>query len=114
MSERRKVPGVETYDGPAGGWGALQAVAKSLRNQMAVVPDTQALLRVNQPEGFDCPGCAWPDPRHSSSFEFCENGAKAVTWEATGKRADPEFFATITCRRAVELVGLSRSRMRAV
>jgi molybdopterin-dependent oxidoreductase alpha subunit len=96
MSERRKVPGVETYDGPAGGWGALQAVAKSLRNQMAVVPDTQALLRVNQPEGFDCPGCAWPDPRHSASFEFCENGAKAVSWEATSKRANREFFATNT------------------
>ena len=88
------VPGVGPYGGPAGGWGALQAVAKALSGQMAVVSDTRALLEVNQPHGFDCPGCAWPDPRHTSSFEFCENGAKAVSWEATAKRAGPDFFAT--------------------
>ncbi|MDB5424272.1 MAG: oxidoreductase alpha (molybdopterin) subunit [Phenylobacterium sp.] len=90
------VPGVGPYGGPAGGWDALQAVAKALRGQMAVVSDTRALLRVNQPAGFDCPGCAWPDPRHTSSFEFCENGAKAVSWEATSKRTTPEFFAAHT------------------
>ncbi|RAK60224.1 CbbBc protein [Phenylobacterium hankyongense] len=87
------VPGVGPYGGPAGGWGALHAVAKALRGQMAVASDARALLRVNQPQGFDCPGCAWPDPKHTSSFEFCENGAKAVSWEATSKRATPEFFA---------------------
>jgi molybdopterin-dependent oxidoreductase alpha subunit len=63
---------------------------------MAPVTDTRALLRVNQPTGFDCPGCAWPDPKHTSSFEFCENGAKAVAWEATRKRTTPEFFAAHT------------------
>ena len=52
----------------------------------------KTLLRANQPEGFDCPGCAWPDPKHTSSFEFCENGAKAVAWEATSKRATPEVL----------------------
>ena len=51
---------------------------------------------MNQPEGFDCPGCAWPDPKHTSSFEFCENGGKAVAWEATAKRCTPEFFAAHT------------------
>lgn len=51
---------------------------------------------MNQPDGFDCPGCAWPDPKHTSSFEVCENGAKAVTWVATPKRVDPEFFAQHT------------------
>ncbi len=60
---------------------------------MAVGRETSALRRVNQPTGFDCPGCAWPDPKHTSSFEFCENGAKAVSWEATGRRATPGFFA---------------------
>ena len=85
MSED-EVPGVSTYDGPAGGWGALQAVARALREQMAVGKESRALLRMNQPDGFDCMGCAWPDPHHTSSFEFCENGAKAVTWEATSKR----------------------------
>jgi molybdopterin-dependent oxidoreductase alpha subunit len=87
------VPGVEPYEGPAGGWGALRAVAGALRGQMDVSGDVAALLRVNQPTGFDCPGCAWPDPKHTSSFEFCENGAKAVSWEATSKRTTPEFFA---------------------
>ena len=41
---------------------------------------------MNQPDGFDCPGCAWPDPKHTSSFEFCENGAKAVSFELTKRR----------------------------
>ncbi|MBB1059521.1 FdhF/YdeP family oxidoreductase [Marilutibacter spongiae] len=92
MSER-KVPGVEPFEGAAGGWSALGAVARVLKDQMAVGREASALRRVNQPTGFDCPGCAWPDPRHTSSFEFCENGAKAVAWEATGKRATPELFA---------------------
>jgi molybdopterin-dependent oxidoreductase alpha subunit len=90
------VPGVSDYAGAAAGWGALKAVADALRGQMAVVKETRGLLNVNQPHGFDCPGCAWPDPKHTSSFEFCENGAKAVTWEATGKRTTPEFFAAHT------------------
>jgi molybdopterin-dependent oxidoreductase alpha subunit len=94
--------GVADYDGPAGGWGALRAVAVAVRDQMGASPDTRALLQMNQPDGFDCPGCAWPDPRHTSSFEFCENGAKAVTWEATAKRVDPDFFARHT---ATELWG---------
>jgi len=85
--------GVKPYGGPAGGWDALKAVAGAIRSQMGVSPDTRALLQMNQPDGFDCPGCAWPDPKHTSSFEFCENGAKAVTWEATAKRVDPDFFA---------------------
>lgn len=85
-----EIKGVKEYAGPAGGWGALRAVALAVRNQMA---DARSLLSVNQPDGFDCPGCAWPDPRHGSSFEFCENGAKAVTWEATARRVDPDFFA---------------------
>ncbi|WNL44197.1 FdhF/YdeP family oxidoreductase [Dyella sp. BiH032] len=84
---------IQPYEGPAGGWGALRAVAKAVREQMAVGRSVDALQRVNKPAGFDCPGCAWPDPRHTSSFEFCENGAKAVTWEATSKRTTPAFFA---------------------
>ena len=89
---KKDVPGVGEYGGPAGGWGALQAVAKALRSEMSA-NRTPIMLQVNQPQGFDCPGCAWPDPREGSSFEFCENGAKAVAWEATNKRVTPEFFA---------------------
>lgn len=93
MTDREEVPGVHPYGGPAGGWGALKAVAEALHGQEVVVDGVKTLLRTNQPHGFDCPGCAWPDPKHTSSFEFCENGAKAVTWEATSKRTTPEFFA---------------------
>ena len=84
------------YDAPAGGWGALAATAKALRRQSVVARGSRALLAANQPEGFDCPGCAWPDPKHTSSFEFCENGAKAIAWEVTDKRVTREFFARYT------------------
>lgn len=90
------VRGIHRYDNAAGGWGALKAVAGALTDQATVIEGGKTLLRANQPEGFDCPGCAWPDPKHTSSFEFCENGAKAVAWEATSKRATPEVFATHT------------------
>ena len=93
---RTQAHGVERYSGPAGGWGALKAVARALSQDMALSREVRGLLRTNQPTGFDCPGCAWPDPRHTSSFEFCENGAKAVAWEATSKRTTPEFFAAHT------------------
>lgn len=61
----------------------------------------RSLLQVNQPDGFDCPGCARPDPKDPSAFEFCENGAKAVAWEATGDRVGLDFFAkhTVTSLR---------------
>ncbi|ROL74253.1 CbbBc protein [Pseudomonas protegens] len=93
MSTRRKVPGIRNYDGPAGGWGALKATATAVREQMDTLKAPLTLMRTNQPDGFDCPGCAWPDKEHKSTFQFCENGAKAVTWEATNKRVTPAFFA---------------------
>ncbi|WP_439669090.1 Anaerobic selenocysteine-containing dehydrogenase [Cupriavidus necator] len=96
MANRREVPGIRKYDGPAGGWGALKATATAIRTQMDTVKAPITLMRTNQPDGFDCPGCAWPDKEHRSTFQFCENGAKAVTWEATTKRVPPEFFATNT------------------
>ncbi|TMJ49935.1 MAG: FdhF/YdeP family oxidoreductase [Alphaproteobacteria bacterium] len=90
------VVGVGDYEGAAAGWGALKAVADAVRGQKAIVKEAHGLLTMNQPHGFDCPGCAWPDPKHTSPFEFCENGAKAVSWEATAKRTTPEFFAAHT------------------
>ncbi|MER8462091.1 FdhF/YdeP family oxidoreductase [Mesorhizobium sp. M1409] len=95
MSEKDP-EGIVRYDAPAGGWGALKALARTLKEQQVVFSGVHALLRANQPDGFDCPGCAWPDPNHTSAFEFCENGAKAITWESTKKRADPGFFASHT------------------
>ncbi|MBN3818460.1 FdhF/YdeP family oxidoreductase [Paraburkholderia sp. Se-20369] len=96
MTNRREVPGIRKYDGPAGGWGALRATADAVRTQMDAIEAPIILMRTNQPDGFDCPGCAWPDKEHKSTFQFCENGAKAVTWEATSKRVPPEFFAANT------------------
>jgi molybdopterin-dependent oxidoreductase alpha subunit len=109
----RTVPGVHPYDGPAGGWGALKATAIAVKNQMDTLKAPPTLMRTNQPDGFDCPGCAWPDKDHGSTFQFCENGAKAVTWEATTKRVTPAFLAenTITSllqRSDYELEGYGR------
>jgi len=77
----------------AGGWPALKSVGRHLLASGKPVRGARALLHTNQPDGFDCPGCAWGDPEHGSSFEFCENGVKAVAWEATSARVTPEFFA---------------------
>ena len=90
----RAGPFFAPYNSPAGGWGALHAVAKALREQSIVLKGSRSPLSINQPDGFDCPDCAWPDPRHTSSFEFCENGAKAVAFELTKRRVTREFFAT--------------------
>jgi len=81
------------YDGAAGGWGAVIACATQVISQKAPVRDTIALFKMNQVKGFDCPGCAWPDPDHRSPMELCENGVKAVSWETTSKKVSPEFFA---------------------
>lgn len=73
------------------------AVLNSMRQiqaQSGLARGTKALLRANQKGGFDCPSCAWPDPDDDrSSFEFCENGAKAIATETTRKRATPALFA---------------------
>ena len=83
-----------------------EAVSNSLRHivkQSGVVKGTKALLNVNQKDGFDCPGCAWPDPDNGRSFtEFCENGAKAVAAEATTKRVDPSFFDSYSITELLE------------
>jgi anaerobic selenocysteine-containing dehydrogenase len=84
--------------------GALKATAQAVHQQTVAVEAPIVLMRTNQPSGFDCPGCAWPDKEHRSIFQFCENGAKAVTWEATGKRVTPEFFGQHT---ATELLRFS-------
>ena len=79
----------------AGGWGALSSSLHFLRRE-SFLKGNATLLRMNQPRGFDCPGCAWPDPKDASVTEFCENGVKALTYETTSKRATPELFARNT------------------
>ena len=87
---------IAPYTHAAAGWGAVKQVAINLVREKVSGSNISALLRQNQPDGFDCPGCAWPDRTHTSTFEFCENGVKAVAAEATGKRARPDFFARHT------------------
>lgn len=81
---------------PAGGWYALKSSGQALLHNTSLVSGIQTMLKSNHPDGFDCPGCAWGDPEHGSSFEICENGVKAVTWEATDKRVTEEFFENYT------------------
>ena len=106
MSTQAKTPETQTddpkdhlkdpYAHPAAGRGALIHTMKHLLREKALVTGPQALYHMNQPDGFDCPGCAWPEPGHVSHFEFCENGAKAISAEATTKRVDRDFFAKHT------------------
>jgi molybdopterin-dependent oxidoreductase alpha subunit len=85
---------IKQYNGPAGGWGALKAVTKSWWGSENAVKNIRTMLKTNQNGGFDCPGCAWGESPESGKVNFCENGAKAVNWEATNRVVDPEFFAT--------------------
>ncbi|MFE0698616.1 FdhF/YdeP family oxidoreductase [Streptomyces sp. NPDC058872] len=74
----------------------LPAIGHTLRiaqEQMGLRRTARTLLKVNQKDGFDCPGCAWPEGDRRHLAEFCENGAKAVAEEATLRRVTPEFFA---------------------
>jgi molybdopterin-dependent oxidoreductase alpha subunit len=89
-------PKIEKYTHPAAGWGALKNVVIHLVKSRVPGKGALTLLSQNQPDGFDCPGCAWPDREHASTFEFCENGVKAVAAEATSKRVGPDFFAVNT------------------
>ncbi|TMR37524.1 FdhF/YdeP family oxidoreductase [Actinomadura geliboluensis] len=89
-------------------WAAgVPGVTAALRQsyaQMGAARTALTLLRVNQKQGFDCPGCAWPEGDHRHIAEFCENGAKAVAEEATTRRVTREFFARHT---VAELAGRS-------
>ena len=77
----------------AAGIPAVISSGKHSLKKMGVTRTVKSLTMVNQKLGFDCPGCAWPDPEHRTHFEFCENGAKAVADEATKARAGAEFFS---------------------
>jgi len=100
----------------AAGPTAVAVAMKRAVEQMGPVRTARTLLKLNQVDGFDCQGCAWPDPDagHRHTAEFCENGAKAVTEEATLRRLDRRFFAEHpvpaaerTIRQALERVRLN-------
>lgn len=84
----------------------IPAVASSTAHgltKMGVAKTIKTLSMVNQKEGFDCPGCAWPDPEHRTTFEFCENGAKAVADEAMKARVSPSFFSRYSIQELAEM-----------
>jgi len=91
---------VELTDLPhsAGGPSSIWAATRQLARDSGLVTGARALLAMNQPDGFDCPGCAWPEAAAEvrDRLEFCENGAKAVAEEAMSARATPELFARAT------------------
>jgi molybdopterin-dependent oxidoreductase alpha subunit len=78
----------------AAGMPAVIVSAKHILSEMDPVRGLKALLGINQMKGFDCPGCAWPDPDddRSSIGEYCENGVKAIAEEATSKKLTAKFF----------------------
>jgi len=79
----------------AAGPRAVLSSARRSFEEMGLFRSLKVLNKLNQKNGFDCPGCAWPDPVDRSAVaEYCENGAKAVAEEATKKRVTPEFFRT--------------------
>ncbi|WP_336174703.1 hypothetical protein [Alloalcanivorax xenomutans] len=80
------------YKGPAAGWGALRAVTDHWFESKQPFKNLYAMVKTNQSNGFDCPGCAWGESPESGMINFCENGAKAVNWEATSRRVDAAFF----------------------
>ncbi|MRW88642.1 FdhF/YdeP family oxidoreductase [Duganella sp. FT80W] len=102
MAENNKQGRIQPYHHAAAGWGALKYVAINLVKERVSGINYKSLLAQNQPDGFDCPGCAWPDREHASTFEFCENGVKAVAAESTSKRVTPDFFAAHTVAQLLE------------
>ncbi len=88
----------------AGGVPAVSIAMKHLVKEVGLIEGTKTMLSVNQVDGFDCPGCAWPDPdEHRSNLgELCENGAKAIAEEATRSKVDPAFFAKHSISKLAE------------
>ncbi|WP_271409680.1 FdhF/YdeP family oxidoreductase [Pseudomonas sp. Q1-7] len=93
MSLQPVNPRYKPYKGAAAGWGALKSVTRFWLDSKQPFKNLRALLKTNQNGGFDCPGCAWGDSPEDGRIKFCENGAKAVNWEATKRRVDAAFFA---------------------
>ncbi|MFD7232927.1 FdhF/YdeP family oxidoreductase [Streptomyces sp. NPDC059881] len=86
-------PQIEAPQDAAAGLPAIGHTLRIAQQQMGMARSARTLLKVNQKDGFDCPGCAWPEGEKRHVAEFCENGAKAVAEEATLRRVTPDFFA---------------------
>ncbi|RBW56396.1 hypothetical protein DS884_13040 [Tenacibaculum sp. E3R01] len=93
-----ELTGIKLTNIPSSAVGA-KAIASALTHvteEVGLIKGIGLLSKINQKDGFDCPGCAWPDPDEKRAFlaEYCENGAKAIAEEATKNRVSPMFFST--------------------
>ncbi|WP_405695674.1 FdhF/YdeP family oxidoreductase [Streptomyces sp. NBC_01185] len=86
-------PQIDEVQHSAAGLPAIAHTLRAAQQQMGLRRTARTLLKVNQKDGFDCPGCAWPEGDKRHTAEFCENGAKAVAEEATLRRVTPDFLA---------------------
>jgi molybdopterin-dependent oxidoreductase alpha subunit len=92
MTDQKTELTVTTPADHAAGARAAWRSGQMLRAQMGLVRGSRLLTRINQVDGFDCPGCAWPESEHRRHLEFCENGVKAVAEEATERRIERGFW----------------------
>jgi len=92
-------------DKAAGGIEALRSTVRHTVRDPGFVRGVRSYLRVNQTAGFDCPGCAWPDPDDRAALEFCEQGVKAVANEATRHTIGADFFRAHSISALLEQPG---------
>ncbi|NPD23538.1 FdhF/YdeP family oxidoreductase [Corallococcus exiguus] len=97
-----RAPDVGPVKTVAGGVPAVLSALKHVLGEAGPWRGGKLIWKVNQKDGFDCPGCAWPDPSHRSVQEYCENGAKALAEEGTQERVTPEFFREWSVARLAE------------
>jgi molybdopterin-dependent oxidoreductase alpha subunit len=94
MKKENKVK-ISPMSGTSVGFPAIKSVGYYLWEETYIGRGVKTLFKLNQPKGFDCPSCAWPDPdadKVSSIAEYCENGVKAVAWESTKNKVEADFF----------------------
>lgn len=102
-----KLTGIQLKKIPTSAVGAkaIKSALSHVTSEVGLIKGIGLLAKINQKDGFDCPGCAWPDPDEKRAFlaEYCENGAKAIAEEATKNRVSPLFFATHSVAQLSEL-----------
>jgi molybdopterin-dependent oxidoreductase alpha subunit len=92
----RHEPEFTAYEQPAGGWGSVGSLGRSLTHEKIPFRGPRILIHQNKPDGYACVSCSWAKPAEPRPFEFCEEGAKATAWEITRRRCPPKFFAQHT------------------
>jgi len=106
----KKLTGIEFEEIPSSavGFSAIKSAITHIKDEVGLKKGIGLLANLNQKNGFDCPGCAWPDPDEKRAFlaEYCENGAKAVAEEATKKQGLSSFFCNSFNFKIIKIVRL--------